>query len=53
MKAIRKTMPRIWVTVTKEVKEFLDQEIAKKRFHNYSHVVNYTVTEFMKRNRKE
>ena len=41
-------MSRIWVTISKEVKEFLDQEIKKKRFYNYSHAVDYIVTEFMK-----
>ena len=46
-------MPRIWVTISKEVKDFLDQEIKKKRFYNYSHAVDYIVTELMKRNRKE
>ena len=47
-----KIMPRIWVTITKETKEFLDQKIAKKRFHNYSHAVDFIITRFMERQKK-
>jgi len=45
-------MPRIWVTVSEEIKDFLDKEIAKKRFHNYSHAVDFIVAQFMKKEKE-
>ena len=46
-------MPRIWVTISGEAKEFLDKEVAKKRFYNYSHAVDFIITEFIKREKEK
>ena len=49
---MKKNKSRIWVTISEESEEFLDWEITKKRFYNYSHVVDFIVTEFIKRERE-
>jgi len=49
---MKKNKSRIWVTISEEAKEFLIKEIAKKRFYNYRHAVDFIITRFMERQKK-
>lgn len=43
---------RVWVTLPKDVVDWIDKEVKSKRFKDYSHAIDYIVTDFMKRERK-
>lgn len=47
----KENMPkkRIWVSLPLEVVTWLDSEIESKRFKDYSHAVDYVVSDFIKR----
>jgi len=45
-------MKRITVSISDELQEWIDENIKKKRFHNYQHAVEYCLQQEMNRNRE-